>query len=156
MDTIQFKVEYSEDQDAQVLGIYINGENLVELIRRYENQFDPSIAGGYEGLNIKFLNNIKEHFTGKLNEDDLFYYEGKTLIMGCNCGEPGCWPILIKVIEEDEVIVWNEFEQPHRNEESASGHWDYSKFKPLRFNRKQYEEQLKIICEKLKEDDNST
>ncbi|OXM82455.1 hypothetical protein [Paenibacillus rigui] len=156
MDMIHFTVEYSENQKAQILGIYINGKDLVELIRNYEIQFEPSIAGGYEGLNIKFLKNIKEHFTGKLNENDIFKYEGKTLALGCNCGEPGCWPLLIKITEEDEVITWSEFEQPYRNEESAGGHWDYSNFQSLEFNRKQYEEQLKMICERLMEGGNST
>ncbi|PJN54340.1 hypothetical protein PAEVO_10610 [Paenibacillus sp. GM2FR] len=61
MDVIHFTIEYSEEQDAQILGIYINGENLNELMRRYEIQFEPSIAGGYEGLNIAYLKDIEEN-----------------------------------------------------------------------------------------------
>jgi hypothetical protein len=39
--------------------------------------------------------------------------------------------------------------------ESAGGYWNYSNLKGMEFNRKEYEEQLKIICGKLMEDGNS-
>lgn len=156
MDVIHFTIEYSEEQDAQILSIYINGENLNELMRRYEIQFEPSIAGGYEGLNIEYLKNIEEHFFGKLNENDIYNYDGKTLVLGCNCGEPGCWPLIVRITEEDEVIIWSEFEQPFRDEESAGGYWDYTNFKSLEFNKQLYEEQLKAICKKFREVGNST
>jgi hypothetical protein len=51
MTTIQFKIEKSQEWKHHVLDIYINDENLIEFIKRYEMEFDPKIAGGYEGLN---------------------------------------------------------------------------------------------------------
>lgn len=156
MDTINFKVEHSDEHNIQILNIFVNNENLVDLIKEFEMQHDPSIAGRYEGLSIYSIYNLKEHFTGRLNENDVFNYQGKTQIIGCNCGEPGCWPLLVKIIEEDEKIIWSEFEQPYRAKESAGGYWNYSNFKSFEFIKNQYEEQLQIVCEKLMEDGNST
>ncbi|MEC0129145.1 hypothetical protein [Paenibacillus pabuli] len=146
MNLIHFKIEPSQEEtNIKVLNIYINNENLIEIIKRYEVQFDPKIAGNYDGLNINFYKDIDEHFFGELNENDLFNYDGKTQILGCDCGEPGCWPLLIKISVSDEIIVWSDFEQPYRNEDSAGGYWDYSNLKPFVFHRKQYEEQIKEI-----------
>ncbi|RUT46595.1 hypothetical protein EJP82_12155 [Paenibacillus anaericanus] len=145
MESIQFKVEHSQEDDYEILNIYINDENLIEFIKRFEMQFQPNIAGGYEGLNINFITDICEHFSGELNENDLFNYGGKTQILGCNCGEPGCWPLVVKITVKDQHIIWSDFEQPHRSEESEGGFWNYSQVAPLEFNRKVYEEQLKSI-----------
>ncbi|WP_165789612.1 hypothetical protein [Paenibacillus sp. GM2FR] len=62
----------------------------------------------------------------------------------------------MRITEEDEVIIWSEFEQPFRGEESDGGYWDYTNLKSLEFNKKLYEEQLKAICKKLREVGNST
>ncbi|MFL0373757.1 hypothetical protein [Paenibacillus amylolyticus] len=154
MSLIHFKIEPSQEEEHKVLNIYIDNENIIELIKKYEMQFEPQIAGGYEGPSINFLKNINEHLFGELNENDLFNYDGKTQILGCNCGEPECWPLLVKIKVNDEIVVWSEFKQPHRNEDSGE-YWDYSNLKPLEFNRKQYEEQVSDISKKLKEVDNS-
>ncbi|MBU5351149.1 hypothetical protein KQI74_02585 [Paenibacillus barcinonensis] len=145
MDSIQFKVEYSEEQEASVISIYVNDESLIERMKRYEAQFEPEIAGLYEGLNTDLVDHIEAHFTGRLQEDDIFNYEGKTLVLGCNCGLPGCWPLLVKITETGDSIIWSHFEQPHRTEDSAGGYWDYSNFPPLHFQKREYIEQLNNI-----------
>lgn len=55
MKSFQFKVEYSQEDDYEILNIYINDENLIEFIKRFDMQFQPNIAGGYEDLNINFI-----------------------------------------------------------------------------------------------------
>ncbi|MBB6022292.1 hypothetical protein HNR77_003389 [Paenibacillus sp. JGP012] len=145
MDSIQFKVEYSEEQEASVISIYVNDESLIERMKRYEAQFESEIADLYEGLNIDLVDHIEAHFTGRLQEDDIFNYEGKTLVLGCNCGLPGCWPLLVKITEIGDSIIWSHFEQPHRTEDSAGGYWDYSNFRPLHFHKRDYIEQLNNI-----------
>ncbi|MGQ8874428.1 hypothetical protein [Paenibacillus sp. TSA_86.1] len=145
MDSIEFKLEYSEEQEASVITIYVNNESLVERMKRYEAQFESEIAGLYEGLNIELVDHIEAHFTGRLQEDDIFNYEGKTLVLGCNCGLPGCWPLLVKITETDDSIIWSQFEQPHRTEDSAGGYWDYSTFPSFHFRKKDYIEQLNNI-----------
>ncbi|WP_434751550.1 hypothetical protein [Paenibacillus amylolyticus] len=72
MDSIEFKLEYSEEQEASVITIYVNNESLVERMKRYEAQFESEIAGLYEGLNIEMVDHIEAHFTGRLQEDDIF------------------------------------------------------------------------------------
>ncbi|WP_427051658.1 hypothetical protein [Paenibacillus sp. TC-CSREp1] len=145
MDSIQFKVEYSEEQKASVISIYVNDESLIERMKRYEAQFESEIAGLYEGLNIDLVDHIEAHFTGRLQEDDIFNYEGKTLVLGCNCGLPDCWPLLVKITETGDSIMWSHFEQPHRAEDSPGGYWDYSNFPPLHFQKREYIEQLNNI-----------
>lgn len=70
MDIIQFKVEPSQESDYTVLNIYVNQQPFIEWVKSYEMQFEPDIAGGYEGLDIEDLIDIEGHFLGRLTEDD--------------------------------------------------------------------------------------
>lgn len=49
IDTISFKIEQSEELECDILGIFINGIDIIQMIQQYEAQFESEIAGGYEG-----------------------------------------------------------------------------------------------------------
>jgi hypothetical protein len=53
-------------------------------------------------------------------------------LLGCECGEWGCWPLLATVTIADGIAEWSDFGQPHRPER------DYSRFGPLRFVEADY------------------
>jgi hypothetical protein len=57
--------------------------------------------------------------------------EGKIAILGCVCGDPGCWPFRVRIALRDDVVVWSGFEQPHRS-------WRYEEMRPFVFDRAQY------------------
>ena len=149
MDVIQLKVEPSQEADYSVLNIYVNQQPFIEWVKSYEMQFEPDIAGGYEGLDIEDFIDLEAHFLGRLTEDDRFNMEGKIQLLGCNCGIPGCWPFLVKITVHEDTIAWSDYEQPYRSEDSAGGHWNYSRLAPLEFDRQQYEEELQHLTDML-------
>lgn len=50
----------------------------------------------------------------------------KTVLLGCECGEPGCWPLMARVEVGAEQVAWSDFEQPHRRD-----NWAYAGFGPF-------------------------
>jgi len=60
-------------------------------------------------------------------------------LLGCTCGEVGCWPLIASVYKKDDTICWDGFVQPHRRER------DYSEFGPFAFSRTQYDDAVKDL-----------
>src|SRR4051812_46116737 len=58
----------------------------------------------------------------------------KTPVLGCECGEWGCWPLMARIAMTAELVIWDSFEQPHRKTR------DYTAFGPFRFDRNQYDD----------------
>lgn len=53
-------------------------------------------------------------------------------VLGCDCGEVGCWPLLASVKLSTDAVSWADFVQPHRKGR------DYSAFGPFSFGLSQY------------------
>jgi hypothetical protein len=64
-------------------------------------------------------------------------------LLGCACGEVGCWPFIASVYHKDDSISWDGFVQPYRRER------DYSEFGPFTFSRVQYEDAVKDLLIRL-------
>lgn len=64
------------------------------------------------------------------------------LLMQCECGEVGCWPLLAKLEVTDTTVTWSDFQQPHRGPQSPAGWWRYDNLGPFSFDRVQYEAAL--------------
>lgn len=112
---------------------FVDGTSLVDLVGRFEWQcgFDP--AGGYAGL-------IPAHFdVGDLSRyylglgDRQWPESGTAWLLGCDCGEVGCWPLEASIVLTDEQVCWTRFRQPYRAQ------WCYDNFGPFTFKRNQYE-----------------
>jgi len=140
MDDISFKVKealgglYDDSVD-----IYINGENLTKTLKSYELPFAikegrSDIAGQYMGIGSKKL--IER--VSKPTQQGIIY--------ACECGEEGCWPMVISVSEDENTVSWFDFRQPHRGIESKASHWDYSKFPGFIFDKKKYREALVALA----------
>jgi hypothetical protein len=73
------------------------------------------------------------------NEDSHLYCgpREKTVLLGCTCGEPGCWPLMARVEVSPLEVRWDEFEQPHRR-----GRWSHATLGPFVFDRRPYEATL--------------
>jgi hypothetical protein len=123
--------------------LLVDGRDLAELVREVElpharAEGAPSIAGAYAGLAPSQLcGGLRSHFLGGEGSDLACGAREKTVLLGCDCGEPGCWPLMARVSIEGDAVVWSEFEQPHRRDA-----WSYEGFGPLRFAREQYEAAL--------------
>jgi hypothetical protein len=118
--------------------VKINEEPLRDLVRRYELPWatgsgQPDLAGSY-GL-----------LTGYRFDTGLFFGEpavadyrlaGGVALMGCICGDVGCWPFVVRIHIGDDEVVWRDFRQPHRPG------WSYADFPPLHFDRTAYEAEV--------------
>lgn len=121
--------------------ILIDGNNLIDLLKDYElplakKEGSETIAGAYDGLDPKVLfANLTNSKDNQNSEND------KSDILDCECGSPGCWTFMVKVIEKQDTVIWTGFEQIHRSKNSAN-YWDYSDFKDFEFNRIEYLKKL--------------
>lgn len=113
----------------------IDGAPLTELIDRFEIATGMQPAGdAYGGLIPEFFRfgPIEDHFHGRLTDA----MGPKTPVLGCECGEWGCWPLMTRITATYDHVTWDEFEQPHRKA------CDYSGFGPFQFDRRRYDEAL--------------
>ena len=118
---------------------YINGRNLIDIIQDIENQYRQGNIGlSHMGIQPKYFLDLYERFI-----------PGSTYLLQCgDCGELGCWPIMARIRYENDTVVWDEFENPHRGKDSLAGHWEY-KLKFV-FEKKQYELEFIKITDYLK------
>lgn len=113
-----------ETTDGQVGVVpFVDGTSLVDLVDAYETHRRYAPAGGYAGLSPSSFDLRPEPTTEP----------ARVWLLGCDCGEAGCWPLTASVQVVDDVVVWSDFEQPHRP------NWDYDGFGPFRFDRTQYD-----------------
>lgn len=153
MDAIEFRatqnhIEVSGARYTAAL-IFINGKNLIDLLRHYERPFadregKPELAGQYLGLPVQELyENLTENVPGK-----------KATVLGCICGDVDDWPLDVLIRDAADTITWSEFENWQRNGEDKNtgevdrahaDYWDYSSFGPFKFDKAQYSEQLALL-----------
>jgi hypothetical protein len=113
---------------------FIDGEDLVDLITEYEEAAGHDSAGGYDGIvpTSFTYGPLLAYFLGA-REDPYWGKIGKIAVLGCSCGEVGCWPLYTRVDVSTTEVRWSAFEQPHRPNRSYDG------FGPFTFDRRQYE-----------------
>ena len=127
----------------------IDGVDLCELVRVFELPFAFEAAGDYSGVRWRLpghdAEDLTRHYLGDPNPLHL-YRGGRTEILVCECGIPGCWPLLCRIRVTSRGVYWSDFLQPHRagrrRRMAHPGLWDYAGFGPFFFERAQYEEAL--------------
>src|ERR1035438_8660159 len=67
---------------------------------------------------------------------------GRTQVLECECGEPGCWPLTVRIDIGSREVVWRDFHQPHRGAHSKRAEWRYDAMPQFRFERQSYEHAL--------------
>jgi hypothetical protein len=151
VDRIEFISRPYRDGDRDSgIQIKINGRDLVELVRAVENPFAykegaASIAGAYAGLRPgKDTCPPSRHFLGEPSAGR-YRYDAKTQVLGCECGEVGCWPLLCRIEAGATRVTWSQFEQPHRTGKGAHAPWSYDELGPFEFDRRQYEQALEAL-----------
>jgi hypothetical protein len=142
MDVIEIAIEPEEvwkSRTVDLVNFYINGRNIIDIVRDVELPFDSLHAGHYIGI-------LPDHFLEYYKRD----VPGKTYLLQCDCfGTIGCNPLLARVVIEKDVVIWDAFEQPNWGEGSRGEHWTYNlKFV---FDRTQYESEFKKIVDYVRE-----
>ena len=123
MDSIKFypnDYEIEGESFTEVV-VAINGEPLLELIKRREQSFaakevQASIAGGYAYLS---LIDFEELFLRAALEADLAQDERNAVLLGCPCGIWSCWYLALKIKFEADTIRFSDFTNLRRKD------WQY-------------------------------
>ena len=131
MNRIELRVQRGRELDADVVPIFVDGRDLVDLVRPVELPFataegHSSIAGGYDGLLPEYWLELPEQYGG----------DGRAAVLSCKCGEVGCWPLRVRIAIDGQHVVWSDFQQPHRPD------WAYKGFGPFVFERGEYEREV--------------
>jgi hypothetical protein len=133
---LSFKTE-RDHSGAQSIMPCVDGEALADLVAEFEraNHFEP--AGGYGALIPGWFRfgPLDQYFLGQVSSG---YWAGLggVYLLGCECGELGCWPLKCRIDLAAETVIWTHFEQPHRPKR------DYSRLGPFVFGRAHYESTL--------------
>jgi len=132
-------------ENGRTLTPVLSGTPLTELIAQFEREhgFDP--AGGYGGLIPESFayGPLDRYFMGE-SADSYWEGEGGYYLLGCHCGEVGCWPLIGQIMKTGNTIVWNAFKQPHRPNR------DYSSFGPFTFDAEQYKSTVAEIASQFR------
>ncbi len=131
---LSFRIKSLEHRlDVLTLTPVLSGTPLTELVSCFEqkNGIGSSRARAYGGLVPDFFRYgpLERYFLGE--SPDSFWREG-CYLLGCSCGEVGCWPLQARISRISDTVVWDSFRQPHRPG------WDYSGFGPFAFALEPY------------------
>jgi len=134
MSSIEFIVRPGLESDrVEAVVPVIDGTDLITLVTAFEHARSFDVVGGYDGIipaNYRF-GPLLDHFLG--SDQSAWPGGGKIAVLGCACGEVGCWPIFTSVTATPARIRWEDFEQPYRADR------DYRAFGPFDFDRNEYE-----------------
>jgi len=122
---VSFDVDLWDGGPARALTPYVDRVSLVDLVSAYERAAGYDIPCSYAGLVVDHFDygDLTAYLTGR---------EGSVALLGCDCGDVGCWPFQARV-ETGKHVTWRAFNQPHRPKR------DYTCFGPFTFDRSQYD-----------------
>lgn len=94
--------------DVRSVTPVLNGVPLIELVSRFEGEQRFQPAGGYGGLIPEFFNygSLSSYFLADFGEDSYFRRLRGIYVLGCQCGEVGCWPLIARVGSDKKSIIW--------------------------------------------------
>lgn len=146
---IRFDYQHRGDGGPLVVVPHIDGAPLTELIDGFEIAAGTQPAGdAYGGLIPEFFRfgPMQDHFLG-LSTGAM---GAKAPVLGCECGEWGCWPLMARITATADLVSWDTFEQPHRKTR------DYAAFGPFHFDRHQYDDALRALSAVIDADADGT
>jgi hypothetical protein len=143
VQTVRFLVRPRADLNG-VLEIVptIDDVELTAIVHAFELRTGMETrAASYGGLIPAHFNfgAMDAHFLGASRSNG----DHKAPLLGCSCGEWGCWPFRARIEVGDVSITWSGFEQLHRKGR------DYTTLGPFAFARPQYEGALRQLQEAL-------
>ena len=121
---------------------HLDGVPLPDLVRKAELPFargegKPDLAGRYVGLSKDQVRWPSRHYLG--NPVLSWFGDGDTVLLGCGCGDWGCWPFTAIVRVTADTVTWSGYRTGHRD-------WDYRELREIAFDRFQYEEALRATA----------
>jgi hypothetical protein len=97
---IELRVEDAPDL-GPVVRVAIDGRDLIDWIRKIEllharEDGREDIAGAYAGLRLQEWADLPS----------LGY--GRVAVLGCTCGEVGCWPLGVRIEIRPRTVIWRD------------------------------------------------
>lgn len=139
MDRLEIRLRpRADDHSGRWVGVqlFINGENLQDLVTAFETRRGYEPAGGYDAIAVDGLRPAIDRLTGKGSD---WPGDGQTVLLVCAAdGEEGCWPIFARVVLGDHVVEWRDFNQPHRPGRDYSG-------LHFAFSRTEYDQEIRRV-----------
>jgi hypothetical protein len=123
---------------ARELVPYVDNISMVDLVRGYELAAGYDVPGTYAGIVLDHVDvgDLTSYLAGE-PQSAYWAKPGVIALLGCDCGEVGCWPLEARVLRQDGLVTWHSFLQPFRSDR------DYRAFGPFVFQRVQYERAVK-------------
>ncbi len=141
--TVSFSIQPFEKTHS--ITPHVNGASLVDMVSTFERElgFDPIC--GYGGLVPGYFKYgpLDRYFLGDFEPNSYFSNWGKVYLLGCNCGEVGCWPLTAHIATEGDSVEWTAFGRDHRPER------DYSAFGPFVFAADQYRQAAAALLDEF-------
>jgi hypothetical protein len=130
--TLSFSIQPFEG--ARSLTPYVDGVSLIEIVSAFEHKKGFSPAGGYGPLIPEWFNcrPLDRYFLADFEPDSYFLDLQGIYLLGCDCGEVACWPLVAHIETSRETVEWSGFRQPFRPE------WSYTEFGPFVFDLREY------------------
>jgi hypothetical protein len=125
MNEIELRLVPADDGDDPLIHVLIDGRALIDRAREVElpqatADGQPDLAGSYQALTRAQWEATPEQ-----------HGYGRATVLGCICGEPGCWPLRVRIRWRGDTVTWSDFTQPYRG-------WSYEGLGPFVFSREQY------------------
>jgi hypothetical protein len=142
ISSLRFEISTAvNDPAVAAVEVVVNGVSLATRVAQFEMASGWTPAGGYAGLipsSFRF-GDARTHWLAQ--SGSVVSEGGKIPLLGCVCGEWGCWPLLARVEATPDTIGWESFEQPFRPSR------DYSNFGPFLFDRSQYANEVAVLAQ---------
>lgn len=122
---------------------YVDGVPLIDLVETHEENAQFDVVGGYGGIEPRNFDfgDLRRYYLGE--QTDQWPAPGKVWLLGCECGEAGCWPLEATINATPDVVTWSGFRQPHRPDR------DYTGVGPFRFSAEQYAAEVDAAVNKF-------
>ena len=96
-DIVSFLYGSFDENDSKVLAVTpaVNGVRLPDLVTKFEEAKNYEPVGGYGGIIPGWFDYgpLEKYFLGEYGQDSYWAKLGTAYILGCKCGEVGCWPL---------------------------------------------------------------
>ncbi len=151
MNNIEFKIynfqpTWDRGKSFELVAIYIDGKNLVEIVEDFEKR------KGYENTPGSYVGSFPEALVRELEGN-----HGREVEVLISAGSlfTDDWSIKMDFDIQNNTVTWCNFRQPWKSnpDKIGSDFWDYSDFPKFEFSEKQFRLELKKLedfCKKSK------
>lgn len=150
MNALSFDIRapLDEEDESRVCVPVIDGRSLISRLSEFELPFQRAegttkIAGLYDGLPLFNVALPSRHWYGE--ESVYGLRDGRSAILGCECGVVDCWPFLARITVSQSTVIWSDFVQPYRSIAKDRSIWDYSGFPIFTFQRIAYDVAISML-----------